>query len=297
MKKFLNLNWLLSGLLMMACLFTFTACSDDNDDNGGGELTTPKYAEDAVKFEIQDADSPYQSIELTPSGDYLVMKNTGSSPAFVKGKMVSVKRNEAGKPSSNSNVINGKYTKNADGSYTLEDFGTVTLEENKITIVSGNGQRYGYTGIYAPKVTGVSSDLFRTWKATKYRVQIKGDGYNEDRTFNNMDEVLKWIDDEEGPDSGGEGTWFQPTFSYLIISPYGTLAISCIEYFNYTKIQNTLVPLRWKSTGTNRGCLDPEFFEDGDIFTFELKGKNLIFVYDESSDGDIFKMTITYDPE
>lgn len=297
MKKFLNLNWLLSGLLMTACLFTFTACSDDNDGDGGGDLTPPKYAEDAVKFEIQDADSPYQSIELTPSGDYLVTKNTGSSPAFVKGKKSSVKRNEAGTPSSNSNVINGKYTKNADGSYTLEDFGTITLEENQITIVSGNGQEYKYTVTFAPKVTGVSSDLFRTWKATKYRVQMKGDGYNEDRTFNNIDEVLKWIEEEEGPDSGDEGTWFQPDFSYLIISPYSTLAISCTEYFNYTKIQKIFLPLPWKPTGTNSGCLDPEHVEDGDVITFELKGKNLIFVYDESYDGDIFKMTITYDPE
>lgn len=57
------------------------------------------------------------------------------------------------------------------------------------------------------------------------------------------------------------------------------------------------MPLPWKPTGTNSGCLDPEHVEDGDVITFELKGKNLIFVYDESYDGDIFKMTITYDPE
>jgi len=297
MKRLINLNWLLSGLLMTACVFTFTACSSDDDDDDGGQLTTPTYAEDAVKFEIQDANSPYQSIELTPSGDYIVIKNGTNTPAFAKGIKTLAPRYAENGSSSNSNVINGKYTKNTDGSYKLEDFGTITMAENKVTIVAGNGHKSEFTGIYAPKVTGVTSDLFRTWKATKYRIQIKGDGYNEDKTFNNFEEFMRWANSQEDPDENmGEGTWYQPNFAYIIISPYSTLAISATEYFDNKKITTVFLPLLWVKNGNNGGMLNPEYVEDGSKFKFDLQRNHLIFVWDESEDGEIFKMTVTCDP-
>lgn len=291
MKKFFNLNLLLSGLLMAACAFTFTACSDDDDDNnGGGPLDNPTYADDAVKLEITYASSLYSSIELTASGDYIVEKNQAGSYSAVKG--LKSKERATTTPQSNSNVICGKYTKNADGSYNLANFGTIVIAEQSITITTSDGTTTTHTVSKSQKVVDMSSALFRTWKAAKFRVIAKGEGYNQDKTFNSFDAVEAWMEGEEGPDENPDEFWYQPTFEEVIISQYSTFAISAREYFGNTIVTNLFIPMPFVKTGTNSGKLSIDDSDTG--MTFELNNNQLVVTYDESDEEDTFKMIITY---
>lgn len=295
MKKFFNLNLLLSGLLMAACAFTFTACSDDDDDNNGdGPLDKPTYADDAVKFEITDASSQYSSIELTASGDYIVEKALAGTYSAVKGfKALAPSTRATAKPESNSYIICGTYEKNADGSYTLKGFGKIEIGEQSIIITINNETKTTHAVKKSPKIDNMSSDLFRTWKAAKFRVIAKGDGYSEDKTFNSFDAMEKWLEDEEGPDDNPEEFWYQPTFEKVIVSQYGTFAISAREYFGNILVSDLFAPIRWTRIGTNSGKLSIDSYGDT---TFELNNNQLVLTYDESDEEDIFKLVITYNP-
>lgn len=297
MKKFFSLNLLLSGLLMAACAFTFTACSDDDDDDdGGAPIVNPTYADDAVKVEITDANSPYSSIELTASGDYIIVKNQTGSYSAAKGikALVPSSRAEATTtPQSNSNMICGKYTKNADGSYNLANFGTIAIGEQNITITTSDGTTTTHAVSKSPKVGDMSSSLFRTWEAAKFRVIAKGEGYSEDKTFNSFDAMEKWMEGEEGPDDNPNEFWYQPTFEQVIISQYSTFAISAREYFGNMIVTNLFIPLSFVKTGTNSGKLS---IDESDDLTFELSSNQLVVTYDESDEEDTFKLIVTYNP-
>lgn len=302
MKRLINLNWLLSGLLMTACVFTFTACSsDDDDDDGGGQLTTPTYAEDAVKFEIQDANSPYQSIELTPSGDYIVIKNGTNTPAFAKGIKAKSKKRAAESNSTANNIIIGKYTKNADGSFNLKDFATVTFSDNTVSIKGSNGTEITLNGNKVPKISDVNSNIFRTWKAIKYKIYYEGSEGKFEKEFNSFDELMKWSgDDGLDEDTGWEENeiWVRPNFEQIIISQYSTFAIACDVFRgNNTFLYKAFIPFPWKKTSANGGSIlaDPED-TDSEVFSFELKGNHLVVVYDESYEGEKEQLIITYNP-
>lgn len=299
MKKFFNLNLLLSGLLMVACAFTFTACSDDDDDglldnppyvDGGGPLDNPTYADDAVKFEITEASSQYSSIELTASGDYIVVKNQTSPYSTVKG--MKSKKEATTTPQSNSNVICGMYTKNADGSYDLANFGKIVIAEQSITITTSDGTTTTHTVSKSPRVLDMSSALFRTWKAAKFRVIVKGEGYNLDKTFNSYDAVKNWTEGEEGPDDYSGEFYFLPTFEEVIISQYFTCAVSAREYFGNTIITKLFLPMPFVKTGTNSGKISFDDFETE--MTFELNNNQLVVTYDESDEEETWRMIITY---
>ena len=57
------------------CVGNFSSCSSSDDNDGEGQLDTPQYAADAAKYEITDESSEVKSIELTESGQYIVIMN------------------------------------------------------------------------------------------------------------------------------------------------------------------------------------------------------------------------------
>lgn len=294
MKRFFDFNLLLSGLLVAAFAFTFTACSDDNDDDGGNSTDVPTYTEDAVKFEITDANSPYSSIELTANGEYIIIKGTSNAYNSAKGIKALVKAKENATAESSSNTINGTYTKNADGSYDLKNFGKITITANSISITTSNGRTSTYEGFSTTKVGNMESSLFRTWKAREYKLAIRSSEGNIDKTFKNFDEMIKWYEDGEGPDYiDPNEIWWQPTFENVIVSPYYTFAISAKEFKGNTFVTNVYIPMKWTRTGTTSGKITSV---DNFPITFELKNNNLVLTYEESEDGETFKLTITYNP-
>lgn len=65
--------------------FAMASCSDDDGNNGddsgdtsgggsdGTEMEAPQFESSAAKYTITDAGSPYTSVELTASGNYIIL--------------------------------------------------------------------------------------------------------------------------------------------------------------------------------------------------------------------------------
>lgn len=76
MKK---IKLLAMAVAMMFTATCFTACGSDDDGEGIGniDLPTPQYEQVSGKYEITQAGSPYESIELGASGNYVVTRGYG----------------------------------------------------------------------------------------------------------------------------------------------------------------------------------------------------------------------------
>lgn len=73
--------------------FAMASCSDDDGNNGddsgdtsgggsdGTEMEAPRFESSAAKYTITDAGSPYTSVELTASGNYIIFTNGSQAPA------------------------------------------------------------------------------------------------------------------------------------------------------------------------------------------------------------------------
>lgn len=65
--------------MAILCLGNLSSCSSSDDNDGDGKLETPQYAADAAKYEITDESSEVKSIELTESGQYIVIMNNATT--------------------------------------------------------------------------------------------------------------------------------------------------------------------------------------------------------------------------
>ena len=161
---------------------SFTACSNDND--AANEITTPKYENDAKKFDIKN-DSELQSIELTASGNYVVMTKANNATTRANENMkysalVTPWKAEtrAGNYVS-GNVTYGSYTKNEDGSYYLEGYGTIYISADgegdvSITVKRGSTTKTIRASVVVNKIEGAMADkLCRTWNIVGYKMVLK----------------------------------------------------------------------------------------------------------------------------
>lgn len=175
-------------MVAMLCLCTlaigFTACSDDDNPVTPPDLGTPPFEAVSGKYDVTSADSPYESIELTASGNYIVTLSGASSPVASaaprngrsEGKLF--KRNVAQTRATESdNYIYGTFTDLGNGRYQLEDFGTITLTSDaagQVTGIEVESNRYGDASLEVEKEPVMSDDaltnaLCRTWRIQSVR--------------------------------------------------------------------------------------------------------------------------------
>ncbi len=312
MKKFFNFNLLFAGMIMAASALSFAACSDDDDNNDGngggtGNLGTPEYRADAAKFNITDANSQYASLELTASGDYILTEKNSAAYA-PKGKanapyVLKAENNSTGtNTTTNLNGIHtGKYTKNSDGTYTLEGFGTVTVGENTLTITLQDGTTATWSIEKQQKVNGSYNidDLCRTWTINKYNLLVKqGDKTLFNKDFKTFDELMAFIEsnsgDEEAYDDNSDDEWdWMLSGETVTISEYGTLAILARVYVNGVNKGRGYTVLAWRPTGDNKGTMFSGDEYD-DTMSMEVKDGKLYLVYDESDPEDGLSMKTSY---
>jgi len=142
MKSFSVFRSLGIKSLAFATVMSMCACSDDDEpgaENGEGlgvvpTLPTPEYEASSAKFEITSSSSNIGSIELTASGDYLIMPRMGAyyhseseSSYNNRADLIrSIGRSRAGEY--NGQIIHGKFVKLSDTEYILEDFGSIVIE-------------------------------------------------------------------------------------------------------------------------------------------------------------------------
>ncbi len=273
----------------------FQSCSDDDGGDGGnnGTLEPPVYSEEAVKCEFTDSEAPYESLELTESGDYILILRDNEpnvEPVNTASPLRSVSR--AG---SESNVKHGSYKKIGEKSYELSDFGKVVFTESGIEITAPNGTTATYDTTIVPKLqTSHPIDLLcRSWKCVQWRaVAHSTTEGNFDKSFSSYEEFYKFAYGEP-EDMTGEGYWREPTLEEIIISKSGTLALSGREYHDNTLIGLTYVPMLWKATGNNEGQL--YFLDDGDSeeysdeHSFKIENGRLVLTIAQRYDDGVEK--------
>lgn len=203
MKKYCKIPFLvLLAVLTVPCFFS---CSDDTEDVVVN-MNPPQYESVSGKYEITDSSSPYASIELGASGDYVVIKRSGgyAVSSLQKGNLFSRKA-PASRAVAYDNVVYGTYIPIDDETFNLEGFGVIQLKSNGgqgITdvIIKPNG---GNEMAFAVKKAATMGDddltnaLCRTWKVTN--IHERGydsydgeydDTYTPDEYYGAISEVM-----------------------------------------------------------------------------------------------------------
>lgn len=162
---------LLSSFLL---IFTLTSCDFSGIKDSLKDLVVPdaakpskdltlgnapdeEFASHAVKYVISDNDAPYESVELLGDGTYIIAKK--GAPAV---------RTRA----EDDFLIMGGYVMNEEGNYSLEDFGTLMVEEDdnqyNLTFNNLNGNRISTVFAQKSPVMSdkVAKSLCRTWKVS-----------------------------------------------------------------------------------------------------------------------------------
>ena len=179
----LNSLKMMGGMILslMFGMTVFTSCSSDSD--GGTNLTDAKYESTAAKYEIQGSSAPYSSIELTASGDYIIIKNSlaASRPFALTDKIASkfIARPVEETRGYASPIIHGKYTKISDTEYKLEGFGTITISNStsgaySLEITETGKSTYTLTAAKATQnpSSDITKNLCRTWSFASYRLEM-----------------------------------------------------------------------------------------------------------------------------
>ncbi len=262
----------LSTFVLALCSVAFVACSSDDDDENGndiGNFDAPAFETDAAKYEIQDASSAYNSIELTASGNYIIQKNSSNyapsraltEPIALKTVRTFTSKRPMTRASEYANILYGKYTKLSDGEYALEGFGTIKINFNsssnayslEVTPNGGATETVTASKAHVKADSGMTNSLCRTWKFTKFRNISKLNGRTlYDITYTDLGDFYQkaydatgdetWLEDlkyyQENPSEEGdtpEEVIFTKSGTYIVKYKHGTLAVSFWRWYNADK--------------------------------------------------------------
>lgn len=294
-NKFLRKGWMLLAALMFACGSMLTACGDDDDDDGGGSgtLGTPKYEKESALYKVTSTNTNIASIELTASGNYIVMPRYTYKSRMAKKLVPSrfmkcpfdIERTRASYDV--SDIISGKFTKKGDGVYELAGFGTITIvggEKNaySLDIVRTNGQTVTVSAQKAEqyKDSDKTNALCRTWKIGKVDIEGTIGGEKVKKTFSTYHQFVSYLSEMSGDDyfddeDNPTGVTFTKSGTYVVYYADGSLAVSTWAWQN-------------EAAGKARYSWDYEDLWDdseSDFITITFSGNELLiteeFVWDD----------------
>ena len=109
------------GILLLAVAMTgITACSSDDDDTN---FSTPQYESVSAYYEVTSHNSDIKSVELTSSGNYIVIRDNASSrQAYFFSRFVIAPDEDETRATTYQNIIKGRFTKISDTEFELEGF-------------------------------------------------------------------------------------------------------------------------------------------------------------------------------
>lgn len=174
-------------VMVFLCLCTmtigFAACSDDDNNPTAPNLGTPPYEAVSGKYNVTTPDSPYESIELGASGNYIVTLSGGSYALSAQtamqpgrsGNRLLLNRTAQTRATQYDNFVYGTFTSLGNGRYQLEDFGTITLAtgtDGQVTGITVDSNRYGSATVTVSKEStmadsDMSNALCRTWRVER----------------------------------------------------------------------------------------------------------------------------------
>lgn len=175
MKK----NLFFSIVSALSMLILFQSC--DNT-----EFDTPAYEAESAKYIVTSENAEIKSLELSASGNYIVVKNDsyygnysiGTREFIVNNFMIS--KPTTTRAAEYENIIYGKFTKIGEDRYELEGYGTVVItrtgdEAVDLEIILKNGKTLNVGAQKEKKLTdsAATNNLCRTWKIAKVGISIK----------------------------------------------------------------------------------------------------------------------------
>lgn len=195
MKKLIS-NCIASMFMMVGIVF-ISACSKDGESN----FEVPKYESVSAKYDITSENSDIKSVELTASGNYIIVRNDAVNvkefriPRFIA-------KQENSTRSSASNIIQGKFTKISDTEFLLEGFGIITIVESSGTAVSlqiAPTNSTPYT-LEAQKKeqnpeSGKTNKLCRSWRFDAFNMKMGMKYGNNNYTL--MEGKYKWEEESK----------------------------------------------------------------------------------------------------
>ena len=239
-----------------------------------GNAADEEYAAHAVKYAISDNESPYESVELFGDGTYLIVK-TGAVQGMTRAE--------------NEYFIEGGYVMKEEGHYTLEDFGTLKVEEKEgeynLTFDNTYGNRI--STVFASKepvlTDEMTESLCRTWDVSGIdqwmylgALKLAEISYIGGTNPHYEGAGISEIDEETLEDLVGETCCkviFSPSGTYYCTYNNGTVLYSTWTWVN--KEQGTLF-YDWKKGENEEGYVTVRF--DGDKcniyedYTIDLSG-------------------------
>ena len=270
-KKYCKTSFLiLLSVLVIPCFFS---CSDDSEDIPVN-MNPPQYESVSGKYEITDSSSPYASVELGASGDYIVIKRSGGYSMSSLRKNLFSQKTPVSRAVTYDNVIYGTYTQLDNGTFNLEGFGIVQLKSNgnqeitDIIIKPNGGNEMIFTVEKAETMEGdeLTDALCRTWKMVK--IHEKGydsyEGGEYDYTFT--------------PESSEEGLMTEVMFSKsgTFLSFYNDNTIEAC-YWKWEDKGNRQIRYSWDNVWYNDD-------EEGN-FTVSFSSDNKLTVYEYYKDN------------
>lgn len=183
----------------------FSACSSDDDSSGTG-LSTPAYESVSARYEITSAYSDISSIELTASGNYIIVENINYYESAVKRSLTNfIPRWDAAvktRATSSNGIIYGKFTKIGENEFELHGFGIVRIStENDNAVALEIEPDGGDTYVLMADKADINSNsestnkLCRTWSITSLRIKMSYDGKSIFDKEHKMNELDKFTSD------------------------------------------------------------------------------------------------------
>ena len=171
-------NLTYSIISMLSMVFLLTSCNNYT-------FETPAYESISAKYIATSPYSDIKSLELSSSGNYIVIKNNGyyesyniaSRNAFVNNLVYS--KTTKTRSAEYENIIYGKFTKIDENKYELEGYGTVIItktdDENfdlEIALRDGRTLNVGARKDLKYTESVATNNLCRTWKITKVGLNV-----------------------------------------------------------------------------------------------------------------------------
>lgn len=188
MKIISYLHSLTAVVLMAATVATLTACSSDDEEGGTGgteqggptTLTKPQYDNESACYEITSSSSQLKSIELTGSGNYIIVKKSAySRQAYSFSDFLAVTDEGDTRATEYGNIIQGKFTKISDTEYDLEGFGRIVItgstgSATSLLITPEGGQAYTLTAVQKTQAPDSEKTgwLCRTWEFYAFKMKL-----------------------------------------------------------------------------------------------------------------------------
>lgn len=282
MRKLTKLFSIVLGILLTMPFVT--SCGDDESI----DLGTPKYESISGKYTIDTPSSPYKSIELGASGDYIVTLNTGyntslPSKATLKKEAQGIFKQpkNLSRATNYNGIIYGQYTENSDGTLNLEGFGVIEIvygtgKEVKgfnLTPTNGGPVTLDVTKEETMPDDDLTNALCRTWKIEKIRITGQEDDESYDITLT-PENIKEFGDDfEEFP----QEVLFSKSGTYMIYYSEQNIGISS---------------WKWKdqAAGTISYSWD-NYWEDDAFVTLSFSGNRLVIyeVHEENDEYGYYK--------